>query len=337
MAYRGDVPDFPRCPFCDAAPDTDQDVFIEATERMFGLGGDYRYTKCGDCGSLALVDVPDDLSLFYEPTAYYSFNHAASIKDILRRLRARAFVGIPKSARLRLPPRFRPTWAGWYTQVGLPGDSHVLDVGCGDGEMLSEMVSAGAISSGVGFDPYFTGDDPPGIRIVRSEIEEAGSEFSHIMLHHSLEHVVDPYELLARAIPLLAEDGVFVVRVPLADSAVAVAFGARWIDLDAPRHVAIPTSAGIHRLADRLGFAVESTFRDGQFLELSGSLAYSMDMTLTSESFRKLVARTQGPATSIVSQLNGLGAGGRGLFVLRRELCRSASTESSSAGHPLAG
>lgn len=45
---------------------------VVGSERMFGLGGAYRYDMCVECGCLQLRDVPASMELFY-PSGYYAF------------------------------------------------------------------------------------------------------------------------------------------------------------------------------------------------------------------------------------------------------------------------
>src|SRR5438876_7644053 len=41
-------------------------------EKMFGMGGEFVYFQCGQCGCLQIATVPQDMSRYYPP-GYYSF------------------------------------------------------------------------------------------------------------------------------------------------------------------------------------------------------------------------------------------------------------------------
>ena len=82
----------------------------------------------------------------------------------------------------------------WVTRHHLEGKS-VLEIGCGKGEFLVEMVKAGA-GSGIGIDPSFRADrmdDPMGDRI-NWIADFYGERYSHlhadaIVCRHTLEHI----------------------------------------------------------------------------------------------------------------------------------------------------
>ncbi|HEY5248913.1 MAG TPA: hypothetical protein VIJ15_10765, partial [Dermatophilaceae bacterium] len=59
-----------RCPVCLSTSCND---VLAVRENMFGLDEDFDYSVCADCGSLALISIPDDLSPYY-PTDYYSID-----------------------------------------------------------------------------------------------------------------------------------------------------------------------------------------------------------------------------------------------------------------------
>lgn len=97
-------------------------------------------------------------------------------------------------------------------------------------------------------------------------LAEIGGEWAAIVFWHSLEHLPDAGEELARAARLLASDGVLVIAVPNADSLQARIFGERWFALDLPRHlVHLPAEALVQRLREH-GLEVErvSFWRGGQ-------------------------------------------------------------------------
>ncbi|MBT8432502.1 MAG: hypothetical protein KJP27_08430 [Altererythrobacter sp.] len=48
---------------------------ITAREMMFGSREAFEYERCGVCGTLQIVDMPDDLERFYASEVDYSFNN----------------------------------------------------------------------------------------------------------------------------------------------------------------------------------------------------------------------------------------------------------------------
>ncbi len=102
------------------------------------------------------------------------------------------------------------------------------------------------------------------------------------MLHHVLEHVPDPVETLDALRGCLSGTGAILVRVPVADSAAARQYGSNWVQLDAPRHIMIPTTEGMSRLAARCDLRVESVFYDSRGFQFWGSEQYSRGIPLRS-------------------------------------------------------
>jgi hypothetical protein len=101
-----------------------------------------------------------------------------------------------------------------------------------------------------------------GAQLLRASLEDMDGGWDVIMFHHSLEHVLDPRQTLAAARSLLSEGGRIIVRIPTVSSAAFDRYGKSWYQLDAPRHLSIPSRLGMQFVAKLSGLEVAATQDD---------------------------------------------------------------------------
>lgn len=106
----------------------------------------------------------------------------------------------------------------WPAQRALLGDvtgRSVLDVGCGNGGKLAELIQAGAAASvGVDISGNFLTARPPGLELVQGDLSEldsirelSGRTFDRILFLQSFGYAADPVRTLKAAGAMLADDG----------------------------------------------------------------------------------------------------------------------------------
>jgi SAM-dependent methyltransferase len=232
---------------------------------------------------LYLIDPPADRSRHY-PSGYYSF--AASpprLGPVHRRLRRwRTALLLSRAGRLDslLFRRERARWVPWLAgrRVGL--DSRICDIGSGSGKLLHRLRLAG-FTDVTGVDPYVDApSDEPGLRILKQRPDEVTETFDVVILSHALEHMSDPAGVMQSVRRMVRPGGTVVVRLPLADSEAWDRYGTNWVQLDAPRHLFVPTSAAVRRLLDRVGFTIERTIYDSDAFQFWGSEQYAAGVPL---------------------------------------------------------
>jgi SAM-dependent methyltransferase len=254
-----------------------------AREIMYGLGGHFPYFQCGACGTLQIETIPDDLGSYYANN-YYSMRHReeSPIRSLLKRqLASHCLAGGNPVGAILLKLHGAPYYADWVktTQVGF--DDAILDVGCGQGHLLMDLHNAG-FRRLTGADPFIDSDiNDHGVRILRRELEKVEGRFDLIMLHHSLEHVPDPAQTLKEVHRLLNPDRFTVIRLPLADSLAWRTYGVNWVQLDAPRHLHLPTVKSMHILARETGFKVARVVHDSTSFQFWGSELVSRGIATT--------------------------------------------------------
>lgn len=316
-----------RCLWCDAAMGAAEPLAVR--EMMFGTRARHRVARCGACGSTLLLDPPADLSSAY-PSDYYSLGTGAPFEapDNAKRRLMRAV----SAALLRLPPRLADRLLArasfdyvpfrWLAGRGAGISSSILDVGSGDGFLLKRLALMG-FRHLLGVDPHLRNERDGLPELRRAELGAVEGTFDVIMLHHVLEHLPDPAETLRLAGERLASGGTIVARVPLADSWAARRYGADWIALDAPRHLAVPTEAGFRRCAERAGLRVDRGFRDSDSIQFWGSEQYVLDIPLDDP---RSIMRGEAPSPfgdrqlrlwrAQARRLNRAGDGDSGCFLL---------------------
>jgi SAM-dependent methyltransferase len=153
--------------------------------------------------------------------------------------------------------RTRGSLARRLDLIAPPGP--VLDVGAGEGALLDALRRRGR--EALGLEREASRSD-----IRAADLSEIDGRWAAIVFWHSLEHLPNPGEEIARAASLLAPSGVLVIAVPNANSLQAVAFGDRWLALDLPRHLVHLTSAALIDRLRTLSLNVErvSYWRGGQ-------------------------------------------------------------------------
>ncbi len=255
------------CHYCHSSQGTN---FL-ATERMLGLGGEFSYATCAACGSIQLQTVPTDLSPYY-PSAYYSLGRlqpSGVIRNFLKKIRMRAFLatGLPL-----LSPRFG---GYWLKKLNPKFPDCIVDVGCGNGQLLYELHVAG-FKNLHGFDPYLekTTQLAPGLKLWKQDLAETDLKFDVLMLHHSFEHLADPEKVLQTCFERLNPGGRLLVRCPVADAAVWKEKQALWVQLDAPRHLSIPSTQGFVGAAQRSGFEIKEILFDSTAFQFWGTGLY---------------------------------------------------------------
>ena len=260
---------------------------FQVREMMFGLREPFTYTRCPRCSSLSLVNVPHDLSPFY-PANYYSLDTPAppppptGLAGAARRVRADLVLRATPSLAERVFRAGRcPKFLWWLSGLGLSTRAAVIDIGSGRGTLLNSMRVEGFTDLS-GADPYLDGDHTfsNGVRLHRSTIGELVGHFDVVMMNHSFEHVPDAAAALAQVRALLNPGGTVLIRVPVADSHAFDVYGPDWVQLDAPRHILLPTSKGMAELAARADMQVVRSFHDSSAFQFWGSEQYRRDIPL---------------------------------------------------------
>ncbi len=250
---------------------------------MFGTREEFAYRRCATCGTLQIADFPGDMARHYPPGAYYSFNNAggvSALKRVARRLAARAIIGRPARmpAGAGLLDRLKRGAEPWIAAVPeLRMSDSVLDVGCGEGARLEALAALG-FSDLSGIDPFLPawrdGRTASGIRLMRGDLAGCTDRFDLITMHHSLEHVERPGELLEQARGRLKPGGRVLVRIPLLQPWAWERYGTSWAQLDPPRHFYLFTTAAFLGLAERSGFRCTGHGFDGMGWSIAWSEAY---------------------------------------------------------------
>lgn len=274
------------CRICSNARDNTRHV---AREMMFGYRTAFTYFQCAECGCLQIAEIPADLGDYY-PVDYYSYQPnrrpgaVNTLKQAVRNLRTRYAV-TGRGLLGRLAYAFFPApHVRLLSRLRLKKNAAILDAGCGSGSLLYDLREAG-FTNLLGADPFNKNDIhyPNGLSILKKTVHEVPGKWDLVMFHHSFEHVTDPAETLQAVSRILPENGVCLIRVPVASSFAWEHYGTNWVQLDAPRHLFLHTPKSMAILAERCGLAVTDTVYDSCEFQFWGSEQYRQDIPLTHE------------------------------------------------------
>lgn len=304
------------CRFCGSnAP---QPV-LHATERMFGWGGDFRYSRCLDCGSLRLLNVPEDLGKYY-PQDYYAYQVtryepmsgiAAAVKKLLCRHYYQSFN--PLMTPLSL---FFPKWLKWLPRALVRFDQPILDVGCGGGQTLAMLAHEG-FTDLTGVDPFLKEDsDHQEFRLLKRELADHQGSYELVYALHVFEHVRDPLEFLVHARRLLTDSGTLLIAMPNPASLAFHLYKQFWFALDAPRHLALYSPPAFEKMASTAGLEVYRSYSDSTISQFVGSDQYLRGKTMSE--FHGFRGPRHSLARLMTAALNLTGYGDSRCYFLRK-------------------
>ena len=211
---------------------------LEGTDEHSGERFEAR--RCS-CGGVYTSPRPASLDRYYAQDEYYAYRPA----------RLRPLERLRLSLIMRVP----------YGPILRSGPGTMLDVGCGAGRLAGAFRRRGWTVHGI--EPSPTGAEAArrtGMHVhvgtLDDELPWSDGGFDAVVFNHSLEHVADPVATLARARELLRPGGLVGVSVPNFDCWQRRAFGARWGQLDVPRHVTHFNRASLGDTAQRAGLDV---------------------------------------------------------------------------------
>ena len=175
-------------------------------------------TGCRECGVLFSnpLPTPEQLAQFYGPIGPW----AEALSDRFDRLEKRAAARVKRQKPLTLPNRRkRPRdylieGMNSYLPVLAPAPgSRVLDFGCGDGKLLDSLQARGWTTYGI--EPSA---DHAFLRHQRLDSVPKDASFDLIVLHHVLEHVLRPLDVLHQLAGASRQGGFLSVGVPRLDT-----------------------------------------------------------------------------------------------------------------------
>jgi SAM-dependent methyltransferase len=267
----------PACLYCGRRSYTP--LFENLQDRLGFVPGRWTFWRCGECGSAVLSPFPgaNELASFYPPV--YSFRldlgRGSAVRQLLARLEYRFYFGPQYEAQARRVLR----GIGWPDGRG----RRLLDVGCGRGLRLVTFRRRGFDVQGMDLQPevveYLRKE--LGIPAVCADVQQLSTcfppaSFDLITAFFVLEHVPSVEAVLANCFRLLKPGGWFVGAVPFIDSVQAGLFKGRWINAtEAPRHLSLPTWAGMDAVCRRTGYDRISLHPDST-LNCAGQVGISL-------------------------------------------------------------
>jgi 2-polyprenyl-3-methyl-5-hydroxy-6-metoxy-1,4-benzoquinol methylase len=265
------------------------DDIIHVEEMMFGLKTSFEYLHCDSCQSLSLMNIPKNMADYY-PRNYYSFvkRSANKFKNWVSNRKSANTLGdfsiigysvgvlTGRNSNLKAIKICKPD----------KNTSRVLDIGCGDGFLLDKLNGQG-FKNLLGIDPYLEKEIQKKDYKVRNEsVERLVSEqckFDIIILSHVFEHFEDPHASLKNIYKLLDSNGSLIIRTPISSCYAFNKFKKNWYQIDAPRHILIPSFSGLKQMCEKLGFRLQHYFFDSDAKQFLISANYEKGFPMISQ------------------------------------------------------
>lgn len=217
-----------------------------------GTEDTFTYVRCNDCEHFYLNPRPaiDQLSLMY-PANYGTFsnrfqgraNILARIKTLVNRKRLKNVLAV------------------------LPTGGRILDVGCGNGELLIALREARPDLELFGLDWHFPSTtrqalESKGIQLIESALETAELPpvpFDLIILLQLIEHLWEPEKSLSQLIAALSDGGRLLIETPNTDGWDRKLFSeGAWGGYYFPRHLNLYNFERLGSLLRKAGMVVET-------------------------------------------------------------------------------
>ena len=238
------------CPACGSPELTVMDVLrvrADMTGRRLAF-----LTGCETCGLLFTnpIPPPEEAARFYAEDGRWGEAHAERAAHLAAAHERRVALNKPpkpykRQKRTLLLDAMQP----WVPIDAPPPGAKAIDFGCGEGKLLNSLQDAGwetygiEPSSGVAFLRHRRLEEPPQDR-----------SFDFVFLHHVLEHVRNPLQVLQQLAGALREGGVLFVSVPRLDT-LPVHRDLKYC-IDGHKHLMCFSQASLTWLLGRAGFSV---------------------------------------------------------------------------------
>jgi SAM-dependent methyltransferase len=312
-----------HCPYCLSQKVNDR---YQVDESMFRTGETFELAECGECQSLYQAAPPQDMSRYYGE-GYYSLRLDAgsgALKTWAKGVVSRQVLGYRSLAGAVLSKLLpTPVAANWLGFAGARLDESILDVGCGNGFYLEVLRDFG-FTKLTGVDPFMEVSKtlPGGIRLIKGEVSDITETFDLIIVNHAFEHMPQPEQALRQMKDRLNPAGRILVRIPVAGCLAWSMYGVNWVQLDAPRHLHLPTVEGIKTLADRNGLAVTDIRFDSEPFQFIGSELVKRNLRYTHPHYKANVsAHLDKQALTRIARLtasaNADGTGDQACFLIK--------------------
>jgi len=275
----------PKCLICDRKG---QVLHAELHDRLHGVPGSFHLLKCEDCGLAWLDPRPADQEIRKCYPSYYTHQNLLTLqhpyspthrlRSTIRRLvLAHAYgykhlwkpgpIGKLIGYMLSLIPLLRRR-AAYSLEALLPhyrANGRLLDVGCGNGEILQLMQWLGWRVEGVEPDPVAAeiARKQRGVHVRVGSLFDASfdsNSFDVITMSHSIEHVPDPVSLLAECRRILTPGGTIGLSTPNLDSLGYRYHHDAWFPLEPPRHLILFTPGSLAQCIRKSGLEVQQVY-----------------------------------------------------------------------------
>lgn len=138
-------------------------------------------------------------------------------------------------------------------------EGRVLDIGCGNGQLVSLLADTGYSVYGVEPSSEAVNFFPVNVRsrIFNKNINECGFEdnsFDCVLMFQSLEHVHNLEKIFSNIRKILKPEGMLWISVPNDDFFESKLFGAYYYNLEVPRHLYFFTKKSLQAILEKEGF-----------------------------------------------------------------------------------
>ncbi|HAD82231.1 MAG: hypothetical protein A2509_04025 [Candidatus Edwardsbacteria bacterium RIFOXYD12_FULL_50_11] len=254
---------------CNLCGSNDTELLTNVRENQDGKEIIFNLVRCKKCSLTYVNPMPssETIGLFY-PQTYYSHQNPArkkNFKKYLQLIARQSYLndsnakGLLKKAIIKCIG----TILNQQIDIVVPNikNGKILDVGCGNGDMIAWMKE-------YGWDIYGTEiskkacdfAEKQGLKIYCGQLKDASFSidfFDVVTINHVLEHVHDPLSVLTECNRILKKGGLLIVGVPNYNCYDSMLFGTNWSQLDVPRHLYHFTMDTLNQMLNMAGFKID--------------------------------------------------------------------------------
>lgn len=262
---------------CGVCGSSDSKWLFDAADYIYGNKGRWPYAQCNSCSVVFMNPriPPKRIGEFY-PKQYYTNQCAvAPHNENTFRSRLKKTLQITQLGYPMPNPRGSPAVVGilmrkllmktpaMRRQIKRVPNGRVLDVGCGNGEMLDQYRALGWQTTGIEPGPESAQiARKKGHCVITGVAEEANlplESFDAITLWDALEHIPNPDIVVQKLFKLLAPRGHIYIHVPNYGSIYAKFWRDRWFMFTAPLHYFHYSATTLTYLLTKNGFVSVTT------------------------------------------------------------------------------